>query len=469
MKKRLHTPSTWKVRRRARKGKRALGWEMQKQGRRIRRPDPRAIRVDASDTSLTSAAGLVEFGAWSRQVGIDRELSATFCRLKPLTERVVYPMGAQLRLLMDMFVAGEGRVFAVESLAADALFLHLCGGSVPSPDVLYDDLNRFDEQALVDLEGIVASHGLAGAKAARLRTAHLDVDTTVEVLFGSQEGALPGPNPRYHGRNSYHPLLVRVAEVDAVVGALLRPGDTGFGAEDVPKVIACIRRTRAALGETCLLRMRIDAAGDCAELMEAVDREATVFLTKAKMTPDLSGALAMHKGWRTVDVDAFGEPTRQVATIEFRRDVWEKRALPVRVVAVRSRERDTGKQIYLWKDEEWSAQAYLTNDWMGDEDGLAREYNDRAGIEPLIAELKGPWAIGKVPTASFDANHATLLLKLLAFNLFRRFVDDRHAALAQWRTAWLRRVIILRAGRLVRAAGRSRLLRTQPIANPMRC
>jgi hypothetical protein len=112
---------------------------------------------------------------------------------------------------------------------------------------------------------------------------------------------------------------------------------------------------------------------------------------------------------------------------------------------------------------------YLTNDWLGDEDALAREYNDRAGIEPLIAELKGPWAIGKVPTASFDANHATFLLKLLAFNLFRRFVEDRHAALAEWRTAWQRRVLILRAGRLVRAAGRSRVLRTQPVAGPMRC
>jgi len=441
---------------------------MQKEGRRIRRPDPRVIQVK-KDASLTSMAGLLEFGAWARALGVDRELTATFGRLKMLSERVVYPMGTQLRLLLDTFVAGEGRVFAVESLAADALFLHLCGGSVPSIDVLYDDLNRFDRRAIADAEAMVAAHGLARAKAMRLRTAHLDVDTTVEVLFGAQEGALAGPNPRYHGRNSYHPLIMRVGEVDAVVGAHLRPGDTGFGVEDVPQVTRCIRRARAALGEGCMLRVRIDAAGDCAELMDAVDRDGAVFLTKAKMTPDLIGTLAAHKVWRTVDVDAFGKPTRQVATLTFRRQVWEARALPVRVVAVRSRERDNGKQIYLWEDEEWTAQAFLTNDWQGDEDDLAREYNDRAGIEPLLAELKGPWALGKVPTASFDANHAMFLLKLLAFNLFRRFIDDRFAALAVWRTAWLRRVTILRAGRLVRAAGRSRILRAQPVAVPMRC
>jgi hypothetical protein len=467
MKKQRNAPSTWKVRRRARKGKTAMGWELQRQGRRIRRPDPSPIEVDASDSSLTSVAGLVEFGVWARSLGVDRELSATFGRLKPLTSRVVYPMGAQLRTLVDVFVAGEGRVFSVESLAADAVFLHLCGGSVPSPDVLYDDLNRFDERGIEDLEALMAKQGWERATAARLRSAHLDIDTTVEVVFGTQEGALPGPNPRYHGRNSYHPLLMRIAEVDALVGACLRPGDTGFGADDVPKVTSWIRRARAVLGDRCLLRVRIDAAGDCTELMAAVDREAAVFLTKAKMTPDLIGALAAHKTWRTVDVDASGEPTRQVATIHFRRDVWEARILPIRVVAVRSRERDTGKQIYLWKDQEWSVQAYLTNDWIGEEDELAREYNDRAGIEPLIAELKGPWAINKIPTASFDANHAMFLLKLLAFNLFRRFIDDRHAALVQWRTAWLRRVVILRAGRLVRGPGRSRVLRTQPIASPL--
>jgi len=462
------TPSTWKVRRRTREGKRALGWELQKQGQRIRRPDPRAIRVDATDTSLTSVAGLVEFGTWARQLGVDRELAATFGHLKT-SPQVVYPMGTQLRLLLDAFVAGEGRVFGLESLAADALFVHLAGGWMPSVDVIYDDLARFHAEALSDLEAMMAAHGLVQAKAKRLRSAHLDIDTTVEVTFGGQQGAVPGPNPRYPGRPSYHPLLMRVAEVDALVGAELRPGDTGFGVADVPTIVEWIRRARAALGADCVLRVRIDAAGDCAELMAAIEREGAIYLTKARQTPDLIGAVAAHTHWRTVEVDAFGKPTRQVATIAFRRASWDADRLGVRVLAVRSRERDVGKQVYLWPDSDWTVQVFLANDWLAEGDDLAREYNDRAGIEPLIAELKGAWGIGKVPTASFDANHAMLLLKLLAYNLFRRFVDDRFRALACWRASWLRRVVILRAGRLVRASGRRRVLRTQPIATTMRC
>jgi hypothetical protein len=73
------------------------------------------------------------------------------------------------------------------------------------------------------------------------------------------------------------------------------------------------------------------------------------------------------------------------------------------------------------------------------------------------------------PHRQLRRNHATLLLKLLAFNLFRRFIADCYAALAMWRTAWLRRVNVVRAGRPLPGPGRSRVLRAQPIATPMCC
>jgi hypothetical protein len=47
---------------------------------------------------------------------------------------------------------------------------------------------------------------------------------------------------------------------------------------------------------------------------------------------------------------------------------------------------------------EWTAQAFLTNDLYGDADEVAHEYDGRVGIEPLIAELKGVFGIGKVPS-----------------------------------------------------------------------
>jgi len=364
-------------------------------------------------------------------------------------------------MLIDLFVLGEHRVFGLEALAADPLFVLLADGTVPSIDTVYRDLERFGDEDLVLLDDYVAEHASAEAKAMRLREVHLDIDTTVEPLFGEHEGALPGYNPKYHGRPCYHPIIGRIAEVDAIIGAKLRPGNTTFGVDDASYVECLLERTRAAVGPKCLLYVRIDGAGDCTEIMRAIDARGAFFVTKAKMTPDLCAAVALAPKWTTVDRDADGKPTRQVAEIAFARDEWSKQKLDVRVVAVRSRDRENGKQLYLWNDLDYTVQVFLTNDRHSDADDVAHRYDKRAGIEPLIADLKGAWGIDKVPSQNFQANHAALLLKVLAYNLLRRYVRAKVPALRTWRAPWIRRAIISVPGRLIRS-GRQITIRMAP-------
>ncbi|HVZ33895.1 MAG TPA: IS1380 family transposase, partial [Polyangiaceae bacterium] len=426
------------------------------------------LRVTTTGANLTSAAGLVEFGAFLREQGVDRELASRFGHLK-VGRRVVYPMGAQLRLMLDLHAAGEGRPFGVEAMAHDALFVQLAGGCVPSVDILYDDLERFGDVELAHLEELMATKSLARLHRKRPRVIHLDIDTTVTVLFGSQQGALPGPNPRYQGRPSYHPILARVAEVDGICGALLRPGNTAFGEKDVPVVVRWVQRVRDAVGPDCLIRVRIDAAGDCTRLMQALEALGVVYYTKAHITQDLADAIALRTTWKSTDHDAEGKPTQQVATIMFQRDQWNAAGITPRVVAVRSSDRPNGKQVLLWNHLDFTVQCWLTNDEHASEQEVAAIYNDRAGIEPIIGELKSAWCIGKAPSSVFNANHAAFLIKLLAHNLFRAFLAKRYEPLTRWRSSWARRVIILRPGRLIRSGRRTTLV-TIPVRLPtMRC
>ena len=433
----------------------------------MRRPDPRSVVVDAGDRTLTSCGGLVEFGTFVRKSGVRAKLRTLFSGLK-CGRRVVYPMHEQLLLLMDAHVAGEGRVFGLESLAADPLFSLLAGGSVPSVDTLYDDLARFDATHLARLEELMAAQALGELARLRPTRIHVDIDTTVMTLFGSQQGALPGPNPRYHGRPSYHPMLARVAEVEGVIGAVLRPGDTSFGNDDVPWLRVWLDRVRAAVGPDCVVVVRIDGAGDCTALLTMLEGAGVLYVTKADITQDLIGAVALHKGWQTIDEDADGKPTRQVAEIAFMRKAWKEAKQNVRVVAVRSRDRVNGKQIYPWDPLVYTAQVFVTNDWGATAEEVALTYDARAGIEPIIGELKSAWGIGKAPSQLFDANHAAFLVKLLAYNVFRRFIASDYPKLARWRTAWLRRAVILRPGRLCRSA-RVTTLRTVAVGVPMLC
>ena len=54
-----------------------------------------------------------------------------------------------------------------------------------------------------------------------------DLDSTVLTVFGKQQGAAVGYNPRYHGKRSYHPLLCLEANSHFLWDAELRPGNTG--------------------------------------------------------------------------------------------------------------------------------------------------------------------------------------------------------------------------------------------------
>ncbi len=122
---------------------------------------------------------------------------------------------------------------------------------------------------------------------------------------------MPGPNPRYHGRPSYHPLLAAVAETGTVIGAELRPGDTGFGDEQADFVGRCIDRLRAR-HRSAILCVRIDAAGDCAALMKAIATRDAYFFIKGKMDRPLCDRITLHSHWQTVDVDAHGNGPRPV-------------------------------------------------------------------------------------------------------------------------------------------------------------
>lgn len=456
------TTSIHKVRRDALGGKRGDGHRTR--WTPITRPDPRRVHIGRCDPSLTGCGGLAQFGAFLREQGIDAGLAQRFARLKD-SPMVIYPMQAQVRLLIDAAAVGEDRVFGLESWAADPLFVRLAGGVVPSLDTVYRDLARFDPAAILTLEQWMAEQGLVDLRCRRNERLHIDVDSTVEPLFGTQQGALPGPNPRYHGRPSYHPLLAVLAETGTVIGAELRPGNCGFGDEQAEFLGRCIDRVREKM-PSAILCVRIDAAGDCTRLMSAIAERDAYFCIKAKMDRPLCESVTLRPSWKTVDVDAHGHALTQVAEVVFMRPAWLEAGLTVRVIARRTREHTSGRQTALWAGADWTTQVFLTNDPSIDPADVPFEYNGRASIEPLIAELKGAWAIGKVPSETFAANHAMFLIKLLAHNLLRRFVrHTRLAPLQHWRAGWIRRVLLCVPARLVRS-GRCWSLRLPP-ASPV--
>lgn len=441
------SPSS-KVRRDLLGGQRGTG---HRDRQRVQRPDPRRILQGPDDPSLSSFGGLVSFGCLLETSGVAAQLRALCAPLKT-GATVVYPMEAQVRLLLDLLVVGGTRIFDLEYLARDPLLVHLAGGRLCCLDTLYKDITRFDDQARAKLALLVTEQGLAALRGRLLTRLHLDIDTSVCQVFGEDiEGGVPGYNPLYHGRNSYHPLLARIAETGTLLGAHLRPGNTTLGGADAPQIGVWLDAVRAFLGDSpCLVTVRIDKAGDCTALLQAIAQRRMRFLVKARMTEDLVAAITEHARWITTEKDADGRILQQIAEIPFVRQEWvSQKLVPVRVVLVRSQERQGGKKL---DDSGFTVQALFSNDHDSEAEDIVLEYDERAGIEPLIAELKQEWGMEKISSRQFGANAALLLLKGLALNLLRRLVREQAPREGQrWRTAAVRRWLIVRPARLVRS------------------
>lgn len=450
------TSDTQKVRRRAAGGKPSQGHPLQKEERKIRRPNPSSTMIGKPDPTLTGVGGLLSFHLFTKRIGLGSTFQSLFGKLK-IGKRVVYPMAAQMQLLIDAAICGASRVFGIESLALDPLFVRQVGGSVPCIDTIYDDLRRFEEEDLEEMEAIVAAHGLAGLNSSDFVELTMDVDTTVTPLYGEQEGAKLGPNPKHKGRPSYHPILASIAETRSVVGARLRHGNTGLGELEAEDLDTWIDRVRAKVGPNTIITVRIDSGGDVGELLELVASKRCHFLVKLKQHATLLGAVAaIAPGeWRVVDCDADGKETRAVAEVDFRRDCWPSETKDrYRVFAVRSSERISGRKTCLWDDNDASVSIYVTNDKGADADDLALKYDARAGMETVISALKTGFTIGAYPTKEFNANEAAFLLKVLAYNLMHRWHAEQHPKESRWSARWIREFFVQVPGRLLRVGGR---------------
>ena len=72
---------------------------------------------------------------------------------------------------------------------------------------------------------------------------HIDIDTTVETIYGNQQGGRKGHNTQHRGKKGFRPVLCFISETREYFAGKLRCGETMGGAE----VAALIRTFRKYL------------------------------------------------------------------------------------------------------------------------------------------------------------------------------------------------------------------------------
>ena len=60
---------------------------------------------------------------------------------------------------------------------------------------------------------------------------HLDIDTTVETIYGKQQGGRKGHNTKHRGKKGFRPVLCFIEETREYLTGKLRRGETMSGKE----------------------------------------------------------------------------------------------------------------------------------------------------------------------------------------------------------------------------------------------
>src|SRR3990172_6607769 len=114
-------------------------------------------------------------------------------------------------------------------------------------------------------------------KKSRLTAITIDCDSTVETVYGKQQGAAKGYNPDKKGAYSYHPLLAFVSELKIVVNNRFRTGSayTSNG------IISLIKQTAKILPkEVSKVFFRADSGFFSGELIDLLEELKWEYLIK---------------------------------------------------------------------------------------------------------------------------------------------------------------------------------------------
>ena len=315
-----------------------------------------------------------------------------------------------LLALLDPIILGLGRLDATDLLRRNGVFQALTGlPAYPNPVTLRRFLRRLGIRGLAKLRR-VHDHLLTQLwqRPKAQRRVIFDLDSTLLTLYGHQEQARIGYNPRQQGRPSYHPWVCFEAQRRDFWHGELRPGDVHTGHGTVDLLAACFAKMPASVRP---IRVRADAGFFDRKVIAAIEARRGKFVIVAKLTRPFKAQLP---GFAYTEV----RPGLEVAESSYPPHGWPR---PYRYVVVRkSLSEEETTQPTLFTLDHCTYRAFVTNLRLRPL-SVYRFYNDRTAVELIIKELKADYPLAKIPTHQFAANEAYFHLLLFAYNLMNWF------------------------------------------------
>ncbi len=239
-----------------------------------------------------------------------------------------FSLARSLLVLIIGYMLGMQRILHIKILEEDPILCRLLGLSkLPSFKNLYRDLDRFDCPEKVDnLCAVNAS--ILHYQLNEEEPIILDIDTTVETVYGSQEASSVGYNPKNHGKASYQPIFAFDGRTKAVLHAELRNGN----APDAAGKIKFYQETKRNLPEGVKIGyVRADKAFPSKDFLEMLESDQVGYTLKLSLTDPVKKRIQRGVLWKRIHFD--DTFIIEVGSVGLKLSVWGKYR---RVVVIRT-------------------------------------------------------------------------------------------------------------------------------------
>lgn len=313
-------------------------------------------------------------------------------------------------ILMLLFI-GFNRIWHFVYIRLDAL---LCGflsvTRLPAASTFWryvDNMGINQGKSLLNVMSILRERvwQLCGFQFYQIR---INIDTTVQTVYGNQQGARKGHNTKHRGKEGLRPILCFIEETREYLLGKLRKGTTVDGKESA-KFIAGIQQHLPGCVQDVLLR----ADG------EFLSWESV----KAALEAGFQFIIANRGCTPIFDANTWYRPFKR-KPFEFNSCIYQPGGWgqPCRFVVMRipkdfNKPLDKQQQCLLFEDDRYTYRIFCTN-LAGKAHKVIAEYDKRADVENLIGEPKRE-GLDMIPSAKFKNNYAFFQIVMLACNIWR--------------------------------------------------
>lgn len=412
--------------------------------------DKSKVKVEFTGKNITPYGGLGLFRKFTQKLRVEKVLDKM---LNINGEEGGYGVGKKIMSLVYGLVCGLERPSDTKVLKHDTVFKTIMGyEDYPDQSTFSRFLKAFSVKGAQEIGEKGAGMLLRVRNDFRnWNKLTLDLDSHVKTVYGNQQRAKVGYNPKKPGRKSYHPLFCFIGETRDFLLGKFRAGNTHSSTGAIEFLKACLR-----LIPKCVIQvyLRGDSGFYSFAFLRFLESRGIKYAIAVRIYSTIQMKLC------GLDYRPIGGGV-EVAEFEYIL-VKGKEKLPCRMIAIREEikeGKESKKELRLFELKGYSYQVIVTNIRGETPEYIWRFYNGRANIENMIKEAAMGFGLEVSPSHWYAGNMAYFQINMLAYNLMNWF---KEVALEQNKKKmmikWIRNRFFFIAGKLVQT-GRCLILK----------